>query len=96
MFAYSNNYLIDIDNAIILDVEATTAIRQAEIVASKRMNERSMDCLNLYPARPIGDSAYGSAEMPNWLVHKRGIEPTDLPPESGHRVMRLLPLLVQG
>src|SRR5437762_2213214 len=29
-FAYSANYLIDADNAIIVDVEATTAIRQAE------------------------------------------------------------------
>jgi transposase len=27
-FAYSTNYLIDVDNAIIVDVEATTAIRQ--------------------------------------------------------------------
>src|SRR3954447_21931142 len=32
-FAYSANYLIDADNAIIVDVEATTAIRQAEILA---------------------------------------------------------------
>jgi hypothetical protein len=31
-FAYSVNYLIDIDNAIIVDVEATTAIRQAEML----------------------------------------------------------------
>src|SRR5580700_8486895 len=36
-FAYSTNYLIDVDNAIIVDVEATTAIRQAEILAAKRM-----------------------------------------------------------
>jgi hypothetical protein len=32
-FAYSTNYLIDVDNAIIVDVEATTAIRQAEVLA---------------------------------------------------------------
>src|SRR5512135_1678955 len=36
-FAYSTNYLIDIENAIIVDVEATTAIRQAEVLAAKRM-----------------------------------------------------------
>ena len=36
---------------------------------------RSMACFNLYPARLMGDSAYGSAEMLNWLVHDRGIEP---------------------
>src|ERR1044072_6183559 len=29
-FAYSTNYLIDVENAIIVDVETTTAIRQAE------------------------------------------------------------------
>jgi IS5 family transposase len=75
-FAYSNNYLIDVDNAIIVDVEATTAIRQAEIRAAKRMIERSMERFDLYPARLIGDSAYGSAEMLNWLAHDRGIGPT--------------------
>src|SRR5271155_5300885 len=74
-FAYSTNYLIDVDNAIIVDVEATTAIRQAEILAAKRMIERSMERFDLHPARLIGDTAYGSAEMLNWLVHKRGIEP---------------------
>jgi transposase len=74
-FAYSANYLIDADNAIIVDVEATTAIRQAEILAAKRMIERSLDSFDLYPTRLIGDTAYGSAEMLNWLVHDRGIEP---------------------
>src|SRR5439155_1568915 len=29
----------------------------------------------LDPVRLIGDTAYGSAEMLNWLVHDRGIEP---------------------
>src|SRR5438067_13246167 len=74
-FAYSVNYLIDADNAIIVDVEATTAIRQAEILAAKRMIERSLEHFDLDPERLIGDTAYGSAEMLNWLVHNRGIEP---------------------
>lgn len=74
-FAYSTNYLIDVDNAIIVDVEATTAIRQAEVLAAKRMIERSMKRFDLYPARLMGDSAYGSAEMLGWLVHEHGIEP---------------------
>ena len=74
-FAYSTNYLIDTDNAIIVDVEATTAIRQAEVLAAKRMIERSMDRFGLYPARLMGDSAYGSAEMLGWLVYEHGIEP---------------------
>jgi hypothetical protein len=36
-FAYATNYFIDTDNAIILDVEATRAIRQAEVGASRTM-----------------------------------------------------------
>jgi len=74
-FAYSTNYLIDVENAIIVDVEATTAIRQAEVLAAKRMINRSMERFDLYPARLLGDSAYGSAEMLGWLVYEQGIEP---------------------
>src|SRR6201993_3534316 len=50
-FAYSANYLIDTDYAIIVDVEATTAIRQAEVLAAKHMVERSMEGLDLYPGK---------------------------------------------
>ena len=73
-FAHSANYLIDTDHAIIVDVEAT-AIRQAEMLAAKRMVERSFAGFDLYPARPIGDTTYGTAEMLNWLVNEHGIEP---------------------
>lgn len=74
-FAYTANDLIDLDHAIIVDVEATTAIRQAEVTAAKRMIERSRECFDLYPARLAGDSGYGSAEMLGWLVYEQGIEP---------------------
>jgi transposase len=74
-FAYSTNYLVDLDNAIVVDVEATTAIRQAEVTAAKRMIERTKERFDLYPARLAGDSAYGSAEMLGWLVYEHGIEP---------------------
>ena len=74
-FAYSANYLVDLDNAIIVDVEATTAIRQAEVTAAKRMIKRTKERFALHPARLAGDSAYGSAEMLNWLVYEHGIEP---------------------
>src|ERR1700745_3945539 len=56
-FAYSTNYLIDVDNGIIVDVEATTAIRQAEVLAAKRIIERLLNSFDLYPARLLGDSA---------------------------------------
>src|ERR1700742_3772535 len=74
-FAYSTNYLIDVDNAILVDVEATTAIRQAELTAARRMVERSLEGFDLYPAKLIGDTAYGTAETLNWLVDEHGIEP---------------------
>lgn len=74
-FAYSTNYLIDLDHAIIVDVEATTAVRQAEVTAAKTMIERACERFDLYPERLAGDSAYGSAEMLGWLVHEQGIEP---------------------
>jgi transposase len=74
-FAYTANYLIDLDHAIIVDVEATTAIRQAEVTAAKRMIERTRKRLDLSPARLAGDGGYGSAEMLAWLVYDQGIEP---------------------
>src|SRR5438067_5962170 len=44
-FAYATNYLIDLKHAIIVDVDATTAIRQAEVTAAKTMIERTSDRL---------------------------------------------------
>jgi hypothetical protein len=40
VYAYSDNYLIDLKHAVIMDVEATTAIRQAEVGAAKTMLDR--------------------------------------------------------
>src|ERR1700757_1260964 len=74
-FAYSTNYLIDVENAIIVDVEPTTAIRQAEVPAAKRMIERTAESFALPPSKLLGDSAYGSADMLGWLVDEHGIEP---------------------
>jgi hypothetical protein len=74
-FAYSDNYLIDLDHGIIVDVEPSTAVRQAEVTAAKTMISRSEAQFGLCPARLAGDTAYGSAEMLQWLVHERGIEP---------------------
>ena len=74
-FAYSTNYLVDTENAIIVDVEATTAIRQAEVLAAKHMLERARDRFGLRPIHLIGDSAYGSAEMLGWLIDQQRIEP---------------------
>ena len=74
-FAYANNYLIDLKAAIIVDVEATRAIRQAEVGAVKTMIDRTEARLGLKPQRLSGDSAYGSAEILGWMVDERTIEP---------------------
>lgn len=74
-FAYSANYLIDLDHAVIVDVEASTAVRQAEVTAARTMLNRTEERFDLYPERFVGDTAYGSAEMLAWLVQERGIEP---------------------
>ena len=68
-FAYADNYLIDLKAAIIVDVEATRAIRQAEVGAARTMIERTEDCLGRCPERLAADSAYGSAEM--WVAGQR-------------------------
>ena len=75
VYAYCTNYLIDVQHAVIVDVEPSTAVRQAEVTAAKTMIERVHDGLDLWPERLMADTGYGSAEMLDWLVHERGIEP---------------------
>ena len=74
-FCYATNYLIDVENAVIMDVEATTAVRQAEVTAAKRMIERTIDRFGTWPQKLVGDTGYGSAEMLAWLVEEKAIEP---------------------
>jgi transposase len=74
-YAYCNNYLIDLKCAVIVDVEPTTAVRQAEVTAAKTMIIRTAETFELEPERLAADTGYGSAEMLAWLVHEQGIEP---------------------
>ena len=48
-FAYANNYLIDTDHGVIVDVEATRAIRQAEVGAARTMLERTETRFGIKP-----------------------------------------------
>ena len=66
-FAYAKNYLIDTDHGVIVDVEATRAIRQAEVGAARTMLERTEMRVGMRPASLAADSAYGSAESLAWL-----------------------------
>ena len=74
-FAYATNYLIDTYNAVILDVEASRAIRQAEVGASRTMIERTETNLGLKPEWLVADTAYGSAPNLAWLVKDKKITP---------------------
>jgi transposase len=74
-FAYATNYLIDTENAIIVDVEASRAIRTAEVGAARTMIDRTEERFGLKPQRLAGDSAYGSAPMLAWLIKERQIAP---------------------
>jgi transposase len=74
-FAYAANYLVDLDHGVIVDVEASRAIRQAEVGAARTMVDRAMARFDLYPEHLVADSGYGSAPMLGWLVEEHGIEP---------------------
>jgi len=74
-FAYSTNYLIDVEHGVIVDVEATPANRTHEVESTKRMIERVEATFALKPERLIGDMAYGTAAMLAWMVEDKGIEP---------------------
>jgi len=50
-FAYADNYLIDVQEGVIVDVEASRAIRQAEVGAARMMIERTEKRFGLKPQR---------------------------------------------
>ena len=74
-FAYADNYLIEVQHGVIVDVEASRAIRQAEVGAARTMIERTEERFGLKPRRLAGDTAYGAAPMLNWLVEEKRIAP---------------------
>ena len=74
-FAYADNYLIDVKFGIIMDVEASRAIRQAEVGASRTMIKRTEARFGIKPEWLVGDTAYGSAPNLEWLVNEQKIAP---------------------
>jgi transposase len=73
-FGYGLNYLIDIENAVIVDVEATPARTYDEVAATRTMIERTEERLDLKPDRLAADTAYGTGKFLGWLV-TAGITP---------------------
>ena len=76
-FAYANNYLIDVKCGVIVDVEASRAIRQAEVGAAKTMTDRTEERFGLKPERLAADTAYGAAPRPISLCSTSRSEMTE-------------------
>ncbi len=74
MFGYSLNYLIDMENAVIVDVEATPTRISKEVGATETMIKRTSETFDLKPRCIAGDVAYGTGKMLGWLK-EQGIEP---------------------
>ena len=74
MFGYSLNYLIDMENAVIVDIEATPTRISKEVDATETKIERTEDRFGLKPDCIAGDVAYGTGEILGGLV-KRKIDP---------------------
>jgi transposase len=70
-FGYGLNYLIDIENAVIVDVEPTPARTYDEVEATKTMLDRTERRFELKPKRLAADTAYGTGRFLGWLVSHR-------------------------
>jgi hypothetical protein len=83
-FGYGLNYLVDTENAVIVDVEPTPARTYDEVESTKTMLDRTERRLNLKPKRLAADTAYGTGRFLGWLVG-RGIAPHIPVRDAGER-----------
>ena len=83
-FGYGLNYLVDTENAVIVDVEPTPARTYDEVESTKTMLDRTEHRLNLKPKRLAADTAYGTGRFLGWLVG-RGIAPHIPVRDAGER-----------
>ena len=74
-FAYSDNYLIDTDHGVIVDVDASRSNKTAEVGAMRKMIDRTEERFGLKPDWVTADTAYGSSDNLVWLTLKRKILP---------------------
>ena len=75
LFAWSTNYLIDVEAGVIMDVEPTPSTHKEEVASTRLMIDRTHKRFGIKPDRLMGDTAYGASFMLDWLVKKRGIAP---------------------
>ena len=67
-FGYGLNYLIDVEHAVIVDVEATPARTYDEVAATRTMIERTRRRFDLTPKRLAADTAYGTSKFLAFVV----------------------------
>jgi transposase len=67
-FGYGLNYLIDVEYAVIVDVEATPARTYDEVKCTEAMITRTEDKLGLKPDRLMADTAYGTGKFLRFMV----------------------------
>jgi transposase len=69
-FGYGLNYMIDVEHAVIVDVEATPARTYDEVAASRIMIDRTEMAFSLKPKRLTADTAYGTGKLLAWLLDR--------------------------
>jgi transposase len=69
-FGYGLNYMIDVEHAVIVDVEATPARTYDEVAATRTMIDRTETAFGLKPERITADTAYGTGKLLAWLLDK--------------------------
>jgi hypothetical protein len=65
-FAYSTNYM-----RVIVDVEASPGNRRDEVACTQLMLDRIESNYDIKPKRLMGDTAYGTGAMLDWLVEEK-------------------------
>src|SRR5262245_13189221 len=85
-FAYANNYLIDVKFGVIMDVEASRAIRQAEVGAAKTLIERTEGRFDIKPERlAAGLRLSGKPQLARQRQEDRAAHPGDRQVEARGR-----------
>jgi transposase len=67
-FGYGLNYMIDVEHAVIVDVEATPARTYDEVKCTETMITRTECTLGLKPNRLMADTAYGTGKFLRFVV----------------------------
>ena len=67
-FGYGLNYLVDVEHAVIVDVEATPARTYDEVAATRTMIERTRRRFALTPKRLAADTAYGTGKFLAFVI----------------------------